>query len=314
MSNFVESDVGFFFKARSEPQLKLFNYGVEIFDTGLYPGLNISNSTINITGAYSQKEGSNIKYWRADILSEGQNVFSTHDVYNNKIEFSYDGLLPKTYALKILVVSSDDVELEKNLSINVDYTIADSLFQPKVTQAFDSAIKIDWSEMKSIIGESNITDFQSVYIDGNLTLTDDQFVQWNHLDLSEPTTVSLLTTNLTNYKGSIVEIFDSETPSNIIKIGYDTRNFWWEVNGEKYSYSPYNDEISFFDSATIGNDENSENTLYLWDNTESNLWKTGNTEYWKYNDYGTQYWWLIQINLYESEIAKMVTFTKYKKE
>lgn len=311
LSDFVECDVGFYFKARTEPDIVLFNNNTQITN-----GIIESNiSSINITAQYTQEQGANIKRWRIDLKDKERIIDTTGDVYNGKIQYIYNALLPQEYKLCLTVESNDGCLLEDSITINVEYNNANALLKPKIKTVHDSAIRIDWSDSLSIIGKSN-TDVNDIEYDGeSISLKSNQSILWDNVDdysnlsIDDPTSIKTLVTNLSDYNGTILEVFDSNGIDKI-ELGYDSTVFWWTVNGIRFEYNPYSESI--YD---VGVEDNSpSDILYLWNDSDEAIWDDSESSIWHYNDVGEMYWWLIQINLYETDHSKMVAFTKYRKE
>ena len=315
LSNYVECDVGFFFQARTTPELTVYNNNEEITNNMI----TNTHSSIDIKALYTQQQGSNIKYWNITLKSNGRVVNSTGNVYNGKIEYHYDSLLPQKYVLDIVVENSDGTVLEKNIGIDVQYNDANALMTPNTKLEYDSAVKIDWSDSSSIIGESTFEVGVDSYDKDSqcLILKDGQSVLWDNVDgtkplnLEEPTVVSILVTNIYNYDGKILEVFDSNGTDKI-EVGYNSKEFWWTVNGMEYTFNPYT-EGTVVQVGVPKNNAIPPDTLYLWDSSDAE-WNSSGDYVWHYNDVGTMYWWLIKINLHEQDHSKMVKFTKYDKE
>jgi len=314
LSNYVECDVGFFFQARTTPELTVYNNNEEITNNMI----TNTHSSIDIKASYKQ-QGSNIKYWNITLKSNGRVVNSTGNVYNSKIEYQYDSLLPQEYVLEIIVENNDGTVLEEKINITVQYNDANALLAPNTKLEYDSAVKIDWGASRSILGESTFEISKESYDADNhfLVLKDEQAVLWDSIDgthplnLEEPTVVSTLVTNIYNYDGKILEVFDSNGTDKI-EVGYNSKEFWWTVNGMKYTYNPYTEGTVVQVGVLQGNTTPS-HTLYLWDDSEDAEWNSSDDYVWHYNDVGTMYWWLIKINLHEQDYSKMVTFKEYKK-
>lgn len=326
LSDCVECDVGFYFKARTSPGLTLCNNNVVI------EGDSITNDTasINISAQYTQSQGANIKYWNITlksngIKSNGIDIDTTGNVYNGKIEYQYHALLPQKYTLSLVIENSDGTVTKRNIGIDVKYNNANALYSPKVKLVHNSAIEVDWADSVNILGKSNFEIDDDTYDEQSIKLKEGQYILWdtvdesNKLTMPEPTLVKTLVTNLEDYDGTILEIFESDGTDKIC-VGYDSKVFWWTVNGERFEYNPYYPEYINqvgVNQGDIGVSEegiNETNTLYMWDSSSNNTWKSSKDYKWHYNDAGSLYWWLIQINLYETDHEKMVTFTKYKKE
>lgn len=315
LSDYVECDVGFFFKARTTPELIISNNGKDIENNTI----SNTHSSINIRASYLQEQGSNIKYWNITLKSGGRTVHTTGNVYNNKIEYYYDSLLPQEYILDIIVENNDGTILEQNINIDVNYNDANALLTPKTKLEYDSAVKIDWGDSYSIVGSSTFDANDDSYDSEQqcIILKDEQSVLWDNIDttnplnLTDPTVVSTLVTNLNSYDGVLVEIFDSNGTDKI-EVGYNSKEFWWTINGDRYYYNPYTDGV--IEQVGVDKDHtNSSDILYLWDDG-NNKWNSSDDYIWHYNDIGSMYWWLIKVNLYEEDHSKMVTFTKYNKE
>lgn len=315
LSNYVECDIGFYFKARTTPTLAVYNDGILVDSNEL----KITNSNIDIIASYGQDQGVSIKYWNAELISDNKTIYSTGDVYNSKIKISYDSLLPsQSYKLNLFVENMDGVTINKVINIFTDYNIANTFTKPKLKLVHNSAVEISWNELVNIYGESNVSAHDIEYDENNKTinLKDNQALWWDTLDSTEklsmdsPAVISTLVTNIDNYNGSIIEISDSVN-KNKIEVGYDSALFWWKINGSyEQTFNPYVSQ----DNAVGVLSTDPTNTLYLWNNSSSNIWNRSDSYYWHFNDVSNMYWWLIQINIYCEDYSKMVTFTKYKKE
>lgn len=316
LSDFVECDVGFYFKARTSPKLTIYNNNNIIEDNAI----SNDNSSIDIKAIYEQEEGVNIKYWNIKLKSENRTLYSTGDVYNGKISFKYDSLLPQKYRLELFLENSDGVIIEDYIDIDVRYEAANAFLRPKAKILYDSAVEVSWTDLVNIYGKSNFP-IENIGYDGNyITLNSGESILWdsvdsvNKLNMESPTIVSTVVTDINDYTGSILEVFDS-CGEDKIEVGYDSKVFWWKVNNEyTYQYSPYTEQV-YKVGISSGDivDENKSNVLYLWDDSGNSTWSDSGNELWYYNDVGDMYWWLIQVDLYNNDYSKMVTFTKYKK-
>lgn len=224
----------YYFKARKNPVVMIDNYQSQITER-LY----------TFYGTYVQEQFVPLKYFIFNLYDDSNELIdTTGKVFNERIEFSYDGFVTgETYKVELIVENQDSVITSTGkVSFDVLYSGISSTIQPITEILYDQdAIKVEWSNVVQLLGKYTGSLYElgngRVIIPESSTIYYDEMNN-NPLDLPTDFSVLLKTRLSDKFKGKIIELDDSNT-GDYYNVSYDevtpTDNFQFDISGIKHS-------------------------------------------------------------------------------
>ena len=152
---------GFYFKARTTPVVSINPPSYTSFDDNG----NIRFRQVDFTGSYSQAENISIKYHNWVLTNaSGEELDSTGDVYNSRLEYTFDGFVSGTdYILTLNVVTQEEQSVTATYSFHVEYN--EPLLSDVATTSWNS-------EHNSVDINCKVIQFSIPTVNGNYEFVD----------------------------------------------------------------------------------------------------------------------------------------------